>query len=115
MTGNGTTGPGRFDATRWPLLLSAMNRAMDQSQGGKLKIQPVILCGGSGTRLWPLSREQHPKQLLALDGGDSTLLQQTIRRMDGLESKLAPPAAPVLLCSEDYRFLVADQLRAIGM
>src|SRR5690349_17431142 len=80
-----------------------------------MMLQPVILCGGSGTRLWPLSREQHPKQLLALDGGDSTLLQQTIRRMDGLESKLAPPAAPVLLCSEDYRFLVADQLRAIGM
>lgn len=79
-----------------------------------MKIQPVILCGGSGTRLWPLSREQHPKQLLALNGGRLTLLQETAGRLDGLAAKLAPPAAPIVLCQEEYRFMVADQLRAIG-
>ncbi|HET9404019.1 MAG TPA: mannose-1-phosphate guanylyltransferase/mannose-6-phosphate isomerase [Burkholderiales bacterium] len=78
-----------------------------------MKIQPVVLCGGSGTRLWPLSREQHPKQLLALNG-DLSLLQETLRRMDGLAIKPAPAAAPVVLCQEEYRFLVNDQLRAIG-
>ncbi len=79
-----------------------------------MKIQPVILCGGSGTRLWPLSREQHPKQLLALNGSRLTLLQETVRRLDGLGAGLASPAAPVVLCHEDYRFMIADQLRAIG-
>ena len=47
-------------------------------------IQPVVLSGGSGTRLWPLSREKYPKQLLALVGGEDTLLQATVRRVDGL-------------------------------
>ena len=79
-----------------------------------MKIQPVVLCGGSGTRLWPLSREQHPKQLLALNGAKLSLLQETVRRMDGLEERLARPADPVVICNEDYRFLVADQMRAIG-
>ncbi|HKU70839.1 MAG TPA: sugar phosphate nucleotidyltransferase, partial [Burkholderiales bacterium] len=76
-----------------------------------MKIQPVILCGGAGTRLWPLSREQHPKQLLALSGGEASLLQETALRLDGLEGKLTRPSAPVVLCNEDYRFLVSDQLR----
>jgi|SRR5882672_728893 len=79
-----------------------------------MKVQPVVLCGGSGTRLWPLSREQHPKQLLALNG-DLSLLQETVRRMDGLSVNPAPTAPPVVLCNEDYRFMVADQLRAIGV
>ena len=78
-----------------------------------MKIQPVVLCGGSGTRLWPLSREQHPKQLLALNG-DLSLLQETVRRLDGLAVQPAPAAAPVVLCHEEYRFMIADQLRAIG-
>jgi mannose-1-phosphate guanylyltransferase/mannose-6-phosphate isomerase len=80
-----------------------------------MKIQPVILCGGAGTRLWPLSREQHPKQLLALSGGEASLLQETVQRLDGLEGKLARPSAPVILCNEDYRFLVSDQLRTKGI
>jgi mannose-1-phosphate guanylyltransferase/mannose-6-phosphate isomerase len=80
-----------------------------------MKIQPIILCGGAGTRLWPLSREQHPKQLLALSGGEASLLQETLQRMEGLEGKLAAPSAPVVLCNEEYRFLVADQMRAIGV
>jgi len=57
-----------------------------------MNIQPVILCGGSGTRLWPLSREQYPKQLLALNG-ELTLLQATARRVD---SFVPAPAAPLV-------------------
>lgn len=72
-------------------------------------IYPVILSGGSGTRLWPLSREHYPKQLLALVG-DHTMLQQTAMRLDGMPGV----AAPVLVCNEEHRFLVAEQLRAIG-
>ncbi len=72
-------------------------------------IHPVILSGGSGTRLWPLSREHYPKQLLRL-AGDETLLQQTVRRLDGLENA----AGPLLVCNDEHRFLVAEQLREMG-
>jgi mannose-1-phosphate guanylyltransferase/mannose-6-phosphate isomerase len=68
---------------------------------------PVILSGGAGTRLWPLSRELHPKQLLPLVGSN-TMLQDTIRRLAGLEL-----AAPLVVCNEAHRFLVAEQLRSI--
>src|SRR5690606_12574895 len=74
-------------------------------------IQPVVLSGGSGTRLWPLSREKYPKQLLALTGEDS-LLQATLRRLDGVVG--ADSAAPLVVCNEEYRFVVAEQLRLIG-
>jgi mannose-1-phosphate guanylyltransferase / mannose-6-phosphate isomerase len=74
-------------------------------------IQPVILSGGSGTRLWPLSREKYPKQLLALVGEDS-LLQATARRIHGLAGvELAPP---MVVCNEEYRFVIAEQLRLMG-
>ena len=68
---------------------------------------PVILSGGAGTRLWPLSRELHPKQLLPLLGSN-TMLQDTVRRLAGLEV-----AAPMVVCNEAHRFLVAEQLRSI--
>ena len=72
-------------------------------------IVPVILSGGSGTRLWPLSREHYPKQLLAFIG-ESTMLQETARRL-----QVAPgQASPVVVCNEEHRFLVAEQLREIG-
>lgn len=74
-------------------------------------IQPVILSGGSGTRLWPLSREKYPKQLLALVGEDS-LLQATVKRVQNLER--AQVAAPMVVCGEEYRFVVAEQLRLMG-
>jgi mannose-1-phosphate guanylyltransferase/mannose-6-phosphate isomerase len=73
------------------------------------QIHPVILSGGSGTRLWPLSREHYPKQLLQLVG-DGTLLQQTVKRLDGM----ADIAAPVVVCNEEHRFLIGEQLRQIG-
>ena len=71
----------------------------------------VVLSGGSGTRLWPLSRELRPKQLLPLVG-DRTLLQDTVLRSRSLAQPLAPP---IVICSEDHRFLVAEQLREIGV
>ena len=69
---------------------------------------PVVLSGGSGTRLWPLSREKYPKQLLPLIGEDS-LLQATVRRMEGLAD--VQLGAPLIVCNEEYRFVIAEQLR----
>lgn len=74
-------------------------------------IQPVILSGGSGTRLWPLSREKYPKQLLPLIGDDS-LLQATVRRLEGMGA--LDVAAPMVVCNEEYRFVIAEQLRVMG-
>src|SRR5512133_3632606 len=71
---------------------------------------PVILAGGSGTRLWPLSRELYPKQFLPLAEG-RTMLQATVGRLDGL-AELAPP---FIICNEHHRFLVAEQLRQLGV
>jgi mannose-1-phosphate guanylyltransferase/mannose-6-phosphate isomerase len=68
-------------------------------------LTPVILSGGSGTRLWPLSRELYPKQLLPLVG-ERTMLQETVQRLEGLEF-----APPLVVCNEAHRFLVAEQLR----
>ncbi|UVA79264.1 mannose-1-phosphate guanylyltransferase/mannose-6-phosphate isomerase [Pandoraea commovens] len=73
-----------------------------------MAITPVILCGGSGTRLWPLSRASYPKQYLALAGSD-TLLQQTVKRVGALDGV----AAPLIISNNEQRFLVAEQLRAI--
>jgi len=76
-----------------------------------MTIQPVILSGGSGTRLWPLSREQYPKQLLALDGNE-TMLQCTAKRLSGFDGDVA---SPVVVCNEEYRFITAEQMRTCGM
>ena len=70
---------------------------------------PVILSGGSGTRLWPLSREHYPKQLLALSG-ELTLLQEAAVRTDGVQDC----APPIVVCNEEHRFLVAEQLRRVN-
>ncbi|MGE5638948.1 MAG: mannose-1-phosphate guanylyltransferase/mannose-6-phosphate isomerase [Clostridia bacterium] len=72
-------------------------------------IQPVILCGGSGTRLWPLSREHYPKQLHALNG-QQTLLQDTALRSSALGSVVEP----LVVCNEGHRFMVSEQLKRIG-
>jgi mannose-1-phosphate guanylyltransferase/mannose-6-phosphate isomerase len=70
---------------------------------------PVILSGGAGTRLWPLSRELHPKQLLAL-AAKQTMLQETAVRLAGLDA-----APPLLVCNDAHRFLVAEQLRQLDI
>jgi mannose-1-phosphate guanylyltransferase/mannose-6-phosphate isomerase len=75
-----------------------------------MKIVPVILSGGSGTRLWPLSRKQYPKQYLPLVG-DNTMLQETILRLKGLDNL----ADPIVVCNADHRFLVAEQCQKIDI
>ncbi|MBK1717629.1 mannose-1-phosphate guanylyltransferase/mannose-6-phosphate isomerase [Thiocystis violacea] len=80
-------------------------------------LQPVILSGGSGTRLWPLSREAYPKQFLPLTS-EHTMLQETVRRIDGLSAEHPRLAIgqldPLVVCNDSHRFLVAEQLRLIG-
>ncbi len=78
----------------------------------KVTICPVILCGGSGTRLWPLSRETYPKQYISLSSKNKhSLLQNTIQRLSGLKNT----CRPIMLCNEEHRFLVAEQLREIDI
>jgi len=83
--------------------------------GAALTLQPVILAGGSGTRLWPLSREHHPKQLLGLIG-DESLLTSTARRLEGLSGTAGLTLADelVLVCGDHHRFMSAAQVRASG-
>ena len=73
------------------------------------QIVPVLLCGGVGSRLWPVSRQGRPKQYLNLIGEDS-MLQQTLTRLEGLDQ-----APPIIVCNEEHRFLVAEQTRQIGI
>ncbi len=77
-------------------------------------IQPVILCGGSGTRLWPLSRSGFPKQFLCLTGSES-LFQQAAKRLVSLGSADLRVAKPIIVTGEEYRFLAAEQLREAGI
>lgn len=72
-------------------------------------IKPVIMAGGTGSRLWPLSRQLNPKQFLALTDQHSTMLQQTVSRLRGLDV-----GVPVVICNEEHRFLAAEQLRLAG-
>ncbi len=74
-------------------------------------IVPVILCGGSGSRLWPLSREAYPKQFLDLTQSGQSMLQMTVSRLQ----TLAQIASPLVICNQDHRFLVAEQLHRIGI
>jgi len=69
------------------------------------------MAGGTGSRLWPLSRESFPKQFLSIDDSGFSLLQQTLQRLSGLEG--IQVAAPLVICNENHRFLVAEQLREI--
>ena len=76
---------------------------------------PVILCGGSGTRLWPLSRTGFPKQFFALLGdiNNKTLFQEAVDRLNQIQSKTGPIGETLIVTNEDHRFLVLDQLREI--
>lgn len=75
------------------------------------KIIPVIMAGGTGSRLWPLSRESFPKQFLSIDDSGLSLLQQTLQRLTGLDD--INVSTPLVICNENHRFLVAEQLREI--
>ena len=74
-----------------------------------MTLHPVILAGGSGTRMWPLSRESYPKQFLRLMG-EHSLFQDTVLRLDGIKG-IVPP---LVLCNEEHRFLVAEHMRQLG-
>ena len=74
-----------------------------------MTITPIIMAGGSGTRLWPLSRGNYPKQFLTLSG-EQTMLQNTITRLKGLEHTPA-----MLICNEEHRFIAAEQIRQLGV
>lgn len=75
-------------------------------------IVPVILAGGSGTRLWPLSRQSNPKQFLYLVDQQYTMLQLTLKRLENLSQQVLPP---IIVCNENHRFIVAEQLRQIDI
>jgi mannose-1-phosphate guanylyltransferase/mannose-6-phosphate isomerase len=77
--------------------------------GESRTITPVILCGGSGTRLWPLSRKSYPKQFARLVG-EVSLFQASARRLSGPEFR-----APVVLTNSDFRFIVTQQLAEAGV
>jgi mannose-1-phosphate guanylyltransferase/mannose-6-phosphate isomerase len=76
-------------------------------------LQPVILSGGSGTRLWPLSREKHPKQLLSLFNNE-TMLQATASRVKDFVGQIPVSDKLIVVCNEEYRFITAEQLHTIG-
>ena len=79
-----------------------------------IKVTPVILCGGSGTRLWPLSRAGFPKQFLSLTGNES-LFQQAAQRLVALGAKDIQVAKPLIVTGEEHRFLAFAQLREVGV
>jgi len=79
-----------------------------------IHVQPVIMAGGSGTRLWPLSRAGFPKQFLVL-AGNSSLFQQAASRLQGLGGEGMTVGAPLIVGNEEHRFLVLDQLRELGL
>ncbi len=74
-----------------------------------MTIIPVILSGGAGTRLWPLSRSQYPKQFLPL-ASQNTMIQETLLRLEGIKT-----TSPIVICNESHRFIVADQLSQINI
>ncbi|WP_368533398.1 mannose-1-phosphate guanylyltransferase, partial [Enterobacter hormaechei] len=76
----------------------------------KPKVVPVIIAGGVGSRLWPMSREEHPKQFLPLLNDTLSLLQQTLIRVSGVGFE-----NPIVICNEEHRFLVAQQLKEMDL
>src|SRR4051812_25404242 len=93
------------------VLTQAGRRAADRTDSHVKEIPmiPIILSGGSGSRLWPLSRKQFPKQFLALTG-EHTMFQQTLERLvfEGMQP-------PVIVCNKDHRFIVQEQLSALNL
>ena len=82
------------------------------NQPSPIQVTPVVLCGGSGTRLWPLSRTGFPKQFLVLSGTTS-LFQQAVERINGLASGDIAVGETLIVTNEEHRFIVLDQLREL--
>jgi mannose-1-phosphate guanylyltransferase/mannose-6-phosphate isomerase len=79
-----------------------------------IQVTPIILCGGLGTRLWPLSCAGLPKQFLCLTGDDS-LFQMAAKRLAGLGAPYIAVSAPTIVGGEEHRFLAVEQLREVGI
>ena len=86
---------------------------MSQTSSSPIVVQPVIMAGGSGTRLWPLSRAGYPKQFLVLGDSNRSLFQEAALRLAGLAAADIAPAAPLVVGNEEHRFLALDQLREV--
>ena len=85
---------------------------LDKNLKSKSNVIPVILCGGQGTRLWPLSRKSFPKQFLKINAlNEKSLLQNTQLRLEGVRNLLDP----ILVCNSEHRFIVAEQMREVGI
>jgi len=78
----------------------------------KIQVVPVILCGGSGTRLWPLSRSDHPKQFLVISD-NQTLFQQSVQRLNSFDKDI-DTLKTVIIANEENRFLILDQMEELG-
>ncbi len=85
------------------------------SSSKTIQVQPVVMAGGSGTRLWPLSRAAYPKQFLVLTADKKTLYQQAVARIEPLGHNGFDVAAPITVGNEEHRFMVLDQLRELGI
>ena len=90
------------------------SKQVDMSSPEQIDARPVIMAGGSGTRLWPLSRAQHPKQFLVLQGNQS-LFQQAAARLASLKADDIRVAPPCVVGNEEHRFLILDQLRELKL
>jgi mannose-1-phosphate guanylyltransferase/mannose-6-phosphate isomerase len=84
------------------------------SSSPRVPVQPVVMAGGSGTRLWPLSRAAYPKQFLVLTADNKSLYQQAIERLERLRGEAFDVAAPLTVGNEEHRFMALDQLRELG-
>ncbi|MFL9989966.1 mannose-1-phosphate guanylyltransferase/mannose-6-phosphate isomerase [Paraburkholderia sediminicola] len=81
---------------------------------GSVRLVPVVLAGGAGSRLWPMSREQYPKQLIDILGSES-LLQATVQRMKGFDAHGRLVGTPIVVCGDEHRFVTSEQLREQGV
>jgi len=86
----------------------------EKSSAISMRVVPVVLAGGTGSRLWPMSRERYPKQLIDVLGTDS-LLQATVQRMKGFRADGAIANSPIVVCGDEHRFVTAEQIRARGI
>lgn len=102
----------RFEAERQPASAAPIVPPLPMAHT-RFKVHPVILAGGSGTRLWPMSREHYPKQLIGLLGNES-LLQSTAHRLDGLQADYAFASEVLVVCGDEHRFTTSEQLRESG-
>ncbi|NPT38437.1 mannose-1-phosphate guanylyltransferase/mannose-6-phosphate isomerase [Paraburkholderia xenovorans] len=92
------------------------NKAVSTEQGvpAAVRVVPVVLAGGAGSRLWPMSREQYPKQLIDVLGSES-LLQATVQRMKGFNAQGRLVSTPIVVCGNEHRFVTSEQLRERGV